>query len=400
MEITDNSIVPRTPKSSIVVVAASAGGLTAIDELLSALHHDNNASYFVLQQLASDNDSALVSRLKTHTSMPVVSMSDGILTQLNTVYVLPPAHIARLVENKLFLSEAPDTAYAHPVDVFCKSIAEQKESLASAVFLSGVGDDGCAGAVALKSAGHEVLVQSPETARFPNLPTRILNTCTTVDCVLAPNAIADRLNQRTDENTSLAQHSANEALPEYSNAAHPIANDRQVLRGMNAELHERIAFLESKVTHLQKMRTAETNTFAQNHLTPLNVLVVDDDSNDRALIRALLDAVAGEQYQVSEAATAGEAMRLLTEQQFDLCLLEYRLDDITASGLLDALPDNRYDTAFVVISGVLDLVIEDRSLTASAVPALDKNRLTPEVLRKSIKEVMQRDRASKTQVGA
>lgn len=392
--------MPRTPKSSIVVVAASAGGLTAIDELISALHHDNDAIYFILQQLASDNESALVNRLKAHTSMPVVTMSDGILTQLNTVYVLPPAHIARLVENKLFVSEAPEAAFAHPVDVFCASIAEQTQPPASAVFLSGVGDDGCAGAAALKSAGHEVLVQSPESARFPNLPARILNTCTTVDLVLAPNALADQLNQRKDANTNPIPHSANEALPKYGNAARPTANEQQVLRGINAELHERIAFLENKVTHLQAMREAQANTFAQDRLMPLNVLVVDDDSNDRALMRALLGAVGGEQYQVSEASSAGEAMRLLTEEKFDLCLLEYRLDDITASGLLDALPDNRYDTTFVIVSSLLDRVIEDHSLTANAVPALDKNRLTPEILRKCIKDVMQSDQASQTQVGA
>ncbi|MEM8500384.1 MAG: chemotaxis protein CheB [Pseudomonadota bacterium] len=400
MEITDNSIVRQTPKSSIVVVAASAGGLTAIDELLCALRDDNNASYFVLQQLANDSESALVSRLRAHTRMPVIGMSDGILTQPNVVYVLPPAHIARLVENKLLVSEAPDAAFAHPVDVFCTSIAEQTEALASAVFLSGVGDDGCAGAVALKSAGHEVLVQLPETARFPNLPARILNACTTVDFVLAPDGLANQLNQHKDSNTSRVQHCANEALPEYGNAARPMANEQQVLRGMNAELHERIAFLESKVNHLQAMHAAQEDTFTQNRLTPLNVLVVDDDSNDRALMRALLGEVAGEQYQVSEAASAGEAMSLLTEEQFDLCLLEYRLDDITASGLLDALPENRYDTAFVVVSDLLDLVIEDHSLTTNAVPALDKKRLTPDILRKSIKDVMQSDQTGQTQVGA
>lgn len=399
MEIKDNPIVSHADESSIVVIAASAGGLTAIDTLLSALHKDNNTRYFVLQHLANDVDGAFISRLQAHTNMPVVSMSDGILTQVNTVYALPQAHIARLVENKLFVSEAPDAAFAHPVDVFCTSIAEQTDTPASAVFLSGVGDDGCAGAAALKSAGHAVLVQSPETARFPNLPARIVNACTTVDLVLAPDALASQLNQGMQTNNMLGQYSTNEALADYSNTARPLSNDQQVLRGMNAELHQRIAFLENKVTHLQAMRAAQADAFTHASLTPLSVLVVDGNSTDRALIRDLLDAAAGEQYEVSEAASAGEAMQLLTEQQFDLCLLDYHLDNITASGLLDALPESRQQTAFVVISTLVDLVIKDHSLNANAIPTLNKNRLTPEILRKTIKDAMQSGQTHRRQVG-
>ncbi|MFK7730646.1 MAG: chemotaxis protein CheB [Pseudomonadales bacterium] len=392
MDISHNSGVFASRSKSVVAIAASAGGLTAIEELLGNLSPASNTCYFILLHLANDKNSALNKRLAAKTSMPIRTMNDGMLISANTVYVLPPGHVGRLVNGEILLSKAADTVRAHPIDAFCVSLAERRDTHACGVFLSGVGEDGCLGAAKMKSAGKDVIVQSPGTARFPSLPERIIEICSEVDAVLPPDELAQWLSATVDT------ESANQQLPTHiQNSNQVISSDQHVLRGINAELHERIAFLEEKVSYLQSMRSVQASDTATYNVAvkPLNILLVDDDHNDRALIKAMLGEIAGTQYEVSEASNAGEAMELLTANSYDLCLLDHRLDGITASALLDALPDRAPQTSFVVISKLLDSASTVNQILSNAVQTLDKSRLTPEVLRNSIQKALQSNKTDR-----
>ncbi len=389
MDTSHNLNVSPNRSTTAVVIAASAGGLTAIEELLENLTPSKNACFFVLLHLANDKDSALVKRLALKTSMSVHTMSDGFLTQPNSVYVLPPGHLARLVNGELLLSEAPDSVRAHPIDVFCGSLAEQRDTNACAVFLSGVGEDGCLGAAKMHASGKEVIAQAPDTARFPSLPSRVIELCGSVTAVLPPGEIGQWLGKRISDSPERQL-----ACEPVQHTIAPQSNEQHVLRGINAELHQRIAFLEERISYLQSIKSSRVaNSSPIRGLQPLSVLIVDNDPNDRAFIRALLDEIAGTQYEVAEAPGAGEAMQMLTANTYDLCLLDYRLDDITASGLLDSLPESTAQTSFVVISGLLDLVNADNQLSSGAVTALDKNHLTADALSDSIQSALQLHRS-------
>lgn len=60
-------------------------------------------------------------------------------------------------------------------------------------------------------------------------------------------------------------------------------------------------------------------------MTPVRVLVVDDEYGVRSGIRQILEI---EGYEVEEAATGEEALALLRSRTFDIGLLDYRLPDM------------------------------------------------------------------------
>jgi DNA-binding response OmpR family regulator len=69
-----------------------------------------------------------------------------------------------------------------------------------------------------------------------------------------------------------------------------------------------------------------------------HIVVVEDEAPIRKLIRAALDPSA---YSVSETGTGEEALQLLAGNQYDLLILDLRLDGISGWDVLDAMRARR-----------------------------------------------------------
>jgi len=113
----------------------------------------------------------------------------------------------------------------------------------------------------------------------------------------------------------------------------------------------------------------------------LDILLVEDNAGDRALVRHLLPAA----HVLREVATAAAARRALAERRPDLALLDYALPD--ADGLA-LLPDfAAADVPVVMLTGIeaADLVVE--AMRAGAQHYLLKAQLTPEALEHAIGHV-------------
>jgi len=75
---------------------------------------------------------------------------------------------------------------------------------------------------------------------------------------------------------------------------------------------------------------------AQQQERPLRILIVDDEADTRALIRAML-ASSPRPYEVDEAASGDQAFRKVDEFRPDLILLDIVLTDIDGVAILQAL---------------------------------------------------------------
>src|SRR5436853_4920969 len=75
---------------SVVGIGASAGGLEAFEQLLSALPNDTGLAFVLVQHLAPSHDSILSELLSKATDMSVVEVSHGMRVQANHIYVIPP----------------------------------------------------------------------------------------------------------------------------------------------------------------------------------------------------------------------------------------------------------------------------------------------------------------------
>lgn len=174
---------------AVVGIAASAGGLEAVSELLEALPSGGGIAYVFIQHLDPDHESLLPEILGKRTALTVESAIDGMEVSADHVYVIPPNTTLTIVEDRLVLAPRAGFGRHMPGDAFFKSLAEARGEHSIGVVLSGGDSDGALGIRAIKRRGGTTFAQEPATARFPSMPNNAIDTgC--VDFVLSPKQIA------------------------------------------------------------------------------------------------------------------------------------------------------------------------------------------------------------------
>ena len=87
----------------IVGVGASAGGLNAFSRLLKSLPIDTGMAFVLVQHLDPKHVSLLPDLLGRTTMMRVVEVTDGVIVEANSVYVMPPNHSLVILHGVLHL---------------------------------------------------------------------------------------------------------------------------------------------------------------------------------------------------------------------------------------------------------------------------------------------------------
>jgi two-component system CheB/CheR fusion protein len=185
---------PIGPRPHFVVgVGASAGGLEAIGKLFNSMPADSGLSFVVVQHLSPDYKSFMVELLSKRTGVPVLPAEDNLEVKPNHVYLIPPKKNLKIFQGKLLLVD-PDMSrgFNLPIDVFFRSLAEEKQHLAIGIVLSGTGSDGTMGIRAIKDAGGMVLVQTEATAQFDGMPRSAIGTGL-ADFILPPEEMPGQL---------------------------------------------------------------------------------------------------------------------------------------------------------------------------------------------------------------
>jgi two-component system CheB/CheR fusion protein len=177
----------------IVGVGASAGGLEAFRQFLSALPIDTGMGFVLVQHLDPVHESALASLLARATRMPVLEVSGETPVKPNRVYVIPPNRSLTISKSvlKLRRRDVSGNKGHRSVDVFLESLAHDQRERAIGVILSGTGTDGSLGVEAIKAEGGIAFAQD-DSAKYDSMPrSAIAAGC--VDFVLSPEKIAQEL---------------------------------------------------------------------------------------------------------------------------------------------------------------------------------------------------------------
>ncbi len=179
----------KSPTLTIVAIGASAGGLDALQHLLSHLAPLENACLIVAQHLSPSHKSILTQLLDRETELTVVEATSKTTLKAGMVYITPPDREISVEKGKIVLRKEPTVAGPKPsVNVLFNSLAKQTTHRVVGVILSGTGSDGAQGVVALHEAGGYVIVQSPETAKFDSMPKAAIQTGV-VDEIVSVNEI-------------------------------------------------------------------------------------------------------------------------------------------------------------------------------------------------------------------
>ena len=176
----------------IVGIGASAGGLEALQKLLSALPSKTGFPYIIVQHLSPDYKSLLSEILGKYTDMPVIQAEEDMPVEPNKVYIIQPGKNMRIQNGRLKLVDQIPKELNLPIDIFFRSLAEEAGSHAIAIILSGTGSDGTNGIKAIKENEGMVIVQDLDTSKFDGMPRSAMRTGL-VDAQISPEEIAMEL---------------------------------------------------------------------------------------------------------------------------------------------------------------------------------------------------------------
>ena len=170
------------PRLALLAIGCSAGSLPTLTELIRGVPTDLPAAVLICQHTTQHGSSNLPEILARSLAMAADWAVDGASLQPGRIYVAPPGHHLMVDRDRARLSNGPRVNRHRPsVDVLFASAATAFGPAATVVVLSGVLDDGAAGAALIDRAGGQVLVQDPETAQFDGMPRAAMKA--------APNAV-------------------------------------------------------------------------------------------------------------------------------------------------------------------------------------------------------------------
>jgi two-component system chemotaxis response regulator CheB len=159
----------KRPAVELVVLLASAGGLDALSVVLRDLPSEFPAAVVVQQHLGGIS-SVLTTILGRQTPHRVGWAQDGAALEPGQVVVCPPGVYLELAPSGHRRLRKTEARGERRFDVLLASVAASYGPRSVAAVLSGSGQDGAVGTLAMKRAGAVVIAQSPHTAQYPSMP--------------------------------------------------------------------------------------------------------------------------------------------------------------------------------------------------------------------------------------
>ena len=183
----------------IIVVGASAGGLEALQALVSDLPVDLPAALFVVVHISPHTRSVLPAILCRTGPLPATHAVDGEAIQHRRIYIARPDHHLVLERGYARVTRGPkENRFRPAVDVLFRSAAYAYGPRVIGIVLTGQLDDGTAGLWAVKDRGGLAVVQDPKDAVYPSMPTSAMQHVS-VDYCLPITEIAPVLGHLTRE---------------------------------------------------------------------------------------------------------------------------------------------------------------------------------------------------------
>lgn len=205
--------------TQLVVVGSSAGGVEALQTLVSSLPRDFPAPLLIAQHLDPRRPSHLEEILSRRSALPVATVLDHEALVPGKVFVIPADQHVEISDCHLKLRDHVDGVRPKPsINLLFSSAAEAYGEGLIAVILTGTGSDGAACALQVKKAGGTVVIQNSATASYPSMPQSLAPT--SVDFVANIEEMSQLLYALLTGASSLTQASEAKALRDFLAQVH------------------------------------------------------------------------------------------------------------------------------------------------------------------------------------
>jgi two-component system chemotaxis response regulator CheB len=204
----DEELVPRKGPIEVVAIAASTGGPPAIQAILTALPPDLPASIVISQHMPPGFTRSYAERLNKISSLVVSEAAAGDRLRPGVVLIAPGGHhlLVRRDREGLLAELVPRRStdkYVPSADLMMTSVAEVCGPATLGIVLTGMGNDGTAGATAIKQRRGQCLAESEESAVIFGMPQEAIR-AGGVDKVLPLAQIAEEILHRCNAKSSNA----------------------------------------------------------------------------------------------------------------------------------------------------------------------------------------------------
>lgn len=191
-------------KPELIAIGASAGGPSALADLLTGLPENFAAPVIIVQHMPDEFLPGLARWLAKHTPLDVCMTEDGQVLQAATVYLAAGGAHLTIGRRGTALSihmiaDKEVSRYCPSIDVFFTSVAEVCGTTGVGIILTGMGDDGAKGLLSIRKAGGRTFAQSEASCTVFGMPGVALS-YGAVEETMNPTQMA-RLLRRLTENS-------------------------------------------------------------------------------------------------------------------------------------------------------------------------------------------------------
>ena len=186
-------------RPKIIGIGTSTGGPQALAALLPRLPADLRIPVVLVQHMPPLFTASLAEAMAAKCAIKVVQADHGVSLQPGTVYIAPGGKHMRVVNDatsvgkRIELTADPPEHFCRPaVDYLFRSLAATYGADAVGVILTGMGQDGAQGLLAMRQAGAATIGQDAATCTVYGMP-REAHQIGAVEVQLPLDRIADRI---------------------------------------------------------------------------------------------------------------------------------------------------------------------------------------------------------------
>ncbi|PWB25151.1 chemotaxis protein CheB [Flavobacterium sp. HTF] len=164
----------------VVIIGGSAGSLNALLQILPDLHYLNSFALVIVLHRRGTDDLTLEELIKMKTTIQVKAIEDKERLLPGFVYVAPSNyHLLFEKDDTFSLDTSEKINYSRPsIDVSFESAAEVYGDTLVGILLSGSNSDGTEGLKFIQKAGGTIIVQDPDSADMPFMPSNAIKNMT------------------------------------------------------------------------------------------------------------------------------------------------------------------------------------------------------------------------------
>jgi diguanylate cyclase (GGDEF)-like protein len=126
------------------------------------------------------------------------------------------------------------------------------------------------------------------------------------------------------------------------------------------------------------------------NMSPIKILLLDDDREDYIIIRQLLSGIRNNRFELEWLPAVSEARQVIAENRHDVYLVDYRLGDRTGHDIIEEAIEGGCRKPMIVLTAHGDYQLDLKSIQIGAADYLPKRELSSNLLERTICHAVKR----------